>query len=67
MVNGNIYELRVKTVNKQTRKIEGKILDVREDVLIPFAENKEYDDYKHMRRELIFVRYINNAYVIVEK
>jgi hypothetical protein len=63
----SIYEFRVQTINNLTRNIEGKIRGITDTVLIPFGENKNYNDYKHLRRALIDVRYSINGFSMIDK
>ena len=64
LTNNEIYELRVQTINNKTKIIEGKIRGFSDIVNIPFEENKNYQDYKHLRRSIVNVKYINNSFII---
>jgi hypothetical protein len=63
--DNEIYDMRVKTVNKQTGIINGSISQVG-PVEIPFEEGKNYNDYKGIRKKIIKVKYIDGDFRILD-
>lgn len=64
-VNGNTFSFRVITVNKQERKIDGRIKGINDTISIPFEVAKDYDNYKHLRREIVNVVYNNGNFMLI--
>ena len=64
--SNSAYEMKVRTVNKKLRRIEGTVKGVKNMIIIPFEEGKSYQDYKHLRRERVEVTYDGESFNLVK-